>query len=365
MAKYFDGLSSKPHYVDPSIDGNVISIKINESQEELDSWILAECKIDNLNADNDVTISYGTFPKAILQFHASDYPGLYDTLLSQQSTINKSYHILNRFNPLQIVLVSTSVIVVTVFIYLKYLAPWVGGQVVKAIPTSFDAKVGKTALNQLLAFQEVDTLQTMRLQEFFDLCDYPTDYTIETTYVDDEVVNAFAAPGGYIVVYDGIIKKTKSYDELAGLLAHELAHINQRHSMVNIARSVSGYLVLSVITGDVAGSSGVILEQANQLYELSNSRSFEREADLKGLDYMQNSSIDKSGMLRLFENISAIDSHDTSYMDRVTDNLDFLSTHPSSEQRINEIQENLNSKPNTYDHHHKLDSLWSLLIESN
>jgi len=53
------------------------------------------------------------------------------------------------------------------------------------------------------------------------------------------------------------------------------------------------------------------------------------------------------------------------YLNKLTDNLDFLSTHPSSEQRINEIQENLNSKPNTYDHHHKLDSLWSLLIESN
>ncbi len=364
MAKFFDGVSSKPHYVNISIEHGYIVIVKSETHEEIKRWYLSDSQLDNLNAGNEIILAYGSFPKETLHFNAADYPEIYESILSNQSKVTKSYHLLNRFNPVQLVGGSVLIIALSVVVYLKFLAPWIGTQVVKMIPQSFDERVGETVLNQLLAFEEVDSLKSEYLQEFFKLCNYPTDYNIRTTFVNGNTVNAFAAPGGFIVVYDGLTQRTESYEELAALLAHELGHVNQRHSMVNLARSVSGYLVLSVITGDVAGSSGVILEQANQLHELSNSRRFEQEADDVGLDYMEGSSIDKTGMLKLFEHISEKTASDTSFWDTHTPDLEFLSTHPNSETRMINIRENLSIKFNDHTHNEKLDSLWRLIIQN-
>lgn len=364
-ATYFDGKSSSPKNVTINYSFNVLKLEgIDEAF--FAKWDIESCDIDSLNSGDDFILSFGDFPKQTLQFNANDYPALTDSILERQSKINQSYHLLNRYNPFQIVIASVLVIAITGLVYVQYFSPWVGEKAVALIPKSVEIQIGETAMNQFLLFGDVDTAKTETLQAFFEECAYSSNYDISTTYINGNMVNAFAAPGGKIVVYDEIIALTECYDELAGLLAHELAHVNQRHSMKILARSVSGYLVFSALTGDVAGASGIFLEQANQIGELSHSRSFEKEADKVGLNYMQEAGIDGNGMVKLFEHFMAYyeEELDSAGVTKVIGNIEFLSTHPSSQSRVKYLQEEVGRMEFKETQHQKLDSLWRELKDN-
>ncbi|WP_446914219.1 M48 family metalloprotease, partial [Klebsiella pneumoniae] len=81
-------------------------------------------------------------------------------------------------------------------------------------------------------------------------------------------VNAFAVPGGFIVVHDAILDEMEHHEELAGLLGHEIGHVQLRHSTKAIARSLSYYMLLSLLFGDVSGIAAVIVDNASTLNNL-------------------------------------------------------------------------------------------------
>ena len=373
-AKYFDGKSSKPHPVTIQYSNNSIHISGMDDSSINRFWKVDACTIESLNSGNILLISYGDFPKESLQIHQDQHPNLSAALLEQQNNIAQTYQKLKHYNPITIVALSAFFVVSTVFLYITYLSPWVGEQAVKIIPASIEINMGKSIANNFIALAEIDTLKSEWLNEFFETCNYASDYPIELTYLKGDVVNAFAAPGGQIVVYEDMLQLTENADELAGLLAHELAHVNQRHSMKNLAKSLSSYLILSVITGDVGGISGLILEQANNVKEMANSRTFEREADEKGLDYMKESRIDPNGMVQLFENLlayseSPLDSLSISSFPALDslqylpkeEYLEILSSHPTSQQRITYLTERISSEQFTIEANTRRDSLWQLL----
>lgn len=378
-ARYFDGKSSKSHPVEINYSNNNNSIHISGMEDSSINkfWKLEACTIESLNSGNILLISYGDFPKESLQINQDQYPTLSKAIIEQQNNIAQTYQKLNRFNPVTVVALSTFCVVSTVFLYITYVSPWVGEQAVKIIPKSIEINMGKSVANNFTSLAEIDTLKSEWLNDFFEECAYTSEYPIQLTYLKGDVVNAFAAPGGQIVVYEDMLQLTESPDELAGLLAHELAHVNQRHSMKSLAKSLSGYLVLSVITGDVGGISGLILEQANNIKEMANSRSYEREADEIGVDYMKERNIDPNGMVHLFENllkysenpsdsvsISTLPTLDSlQYVDK-EEYLEILSSHPTSQQRIAYLTEKITSEHFTIEANTKRDSLWQLLKEN-
>jgi beta-barrel assembly-enhancing protease len=138
-------------------------------------------------------------------------------------------------------------------------------------------------------------------------------------------VNAFALPGGHVVIYDGILKRMKEPDELAALLSHEVAHIQYKHSLKGISRNLAGYMFIALLFNDINGISTVLIENANTLNNLHYSRSLETEADLKALKTLERNNIDQHGMVRLFETLNT--KSDLSY-------LKILSTHPLTAERI-------------------------------
>ena len=376
-AKYFDGKSSKSHPVEINYNNNSIHISGIENSSINSFWKLDACTIESLNSGNILLISYGDFPKESIQIHQDQYPNLSSALIEQQNSIAQSYHKLNRFNPITVVALSSFFVVSTVFLYITYLSPWVGEQAVRIIPESMEIKMGKSIANNFTSMAEIDTLKSEWLNDFFEECDYESDYPIELTYLKGDVVNAFAAPGGQIVVYEDMLQLTENPDELAGLLAHELAHVNQRHSMKSLAKSLSAYLILSVITGDVGGISGLILEQANNVKEMANSRTYEREADEKGLGYMVESHIDPNGMVQLFENLLAYSENPLDSLTLSTfpaldslqylpteEYLEILSSHPTSQQRITYLTEIIIAEEFTIEINTRRDSLWQLLKEN-
>ena len=148
-------------------------------------------------------------------------------------------------------------------------------------------------------------------------------------------LNAFALPDGNIVVFTGIIDAVENANELSGLIGHEAAHVNKRHSMKMLCRNLSGYLFISAVFNDVNGITAIIGDNIHSLQSMSYSRTFEKEADIEALEILQQNNIDPKGMLLLFDRL---ESHS------VIEIPEFLSSHPITKERSNYIKELITKK---------------------
>lgn len=150
-------------------------------------------------------------------------------------------------------------------------------------------------------------------------------YVIE----DDQVLNAFATPGGYIYIYTGLIKYLDHADDLAGVLGHELAHADERHTVRNLQKIYGVNALLSIALGQNPSAIEEIAAQiAGSLAGLSFSRDFEREADANSVEYLSQTQYACNGAARFF--IKLEQSNEGSPPE-------FLSTHPNPENRIEDI----------------------------
>jgi predicted Zn-dependent protease len=142
-----------------------------------------------------------------------------------------------------------------------------------------------------------------------------------------DVVNAFALPGGIIVVNTGLINATRRPEELAGVLAHEIQHVERRHSLVALVKDMGLRGVWLLVTGDVGSS--VFGRAALELTSLSFSRDAEAEADTRGFDTLVATGIDPSGMPDFFQVLAKQDGAAPP---------PFLSTHPASGDRDQKLR---------------------------
>jgi len=152
-------------------------------------------------------------------------------------------------------------------------------------------------------------------------------YRYEFHVVEDPSLNAFAMPGGVVVVYSGLIAATKRPEELAGVLAHEVQHVELRHSLRGMIKNLGLRGLWSFVTGDLGGT--LAGQAALEMTALKFSRDDESEADHKGFDALVQAGIDPSGMPSFFETMSrqAADAPAA-----------FLSTHPLSSDRERELE---------------------------
>ena len=211
---------------------------------------------------------------------------------------------------------------------------------VSRIPVEWEQKLGESAYRDFLTHQEVMkdgaavtalSEMTQRLTE--QIPDNP--YTFDVTVVKSDVVNAFALPGGYVVVFTGLMKKAESGEEVAGVLSHELNHVLQRHGLERIVKHLGLLTVVAVVLGDQQGLGGMVKQLGVELLTLKFGREQENEADLKGLQLLQRAKIDPSGMIRFFERLSEQDEG----------RMEWLSTHPMSVARAERLNRELAALP--------------------
>lgn len=145
--------------------------------------------------------------------------------------------------------------------------------------------------------------------------------------VDKPIVNAFAAPGGHVVVFRGLLEKTESPEQLAGVLAHELQHIYKRHTTRMLLEQTSTGLLLAAVSGDLAGAATIALDSARTLGALQYNRAHEEEADTEGLRLLIAAGIDPQGMVDFFKVLGGEQGHDPGI-------FRYLSTHPSHNDRV-------------------------------
>lgn len=151
-------------------------------------------------------------------------------------------------------------------------------------------------------------------------------YRYQWFVTDDPTVNAFAMPGGYVVVHTGLLKAADSAEEVAGVLAHEVQHVELRHSLKGMIHGLGLQAVWSIALGDIG--SGVFAGLAQQLSQLKFGRDQETQADTEGLKTLRRAGIAPEGMLTFFQKLS---KHDHG-------SVEMLSSHPLSETRFEQLR---------------------------
>lgn len=149
--------------------------------------------------------------------------------------------------------------------------------------------------------------------------------------IDSEEVNAFALPGGFFFVNKGLILAADNEAELAGVMAHEIAHVTARHAMENQGKgafinyaSLAGMIFGGAIVGGVLQNGGGILAG---LAQLKFSRGAEEEADNLGLQYLYASGYDPTGMSTMFEKLASQNKKKPGTISKL------FSTHPQAANR--------------------------------
>ncbi|MCS7012905.1 MAG: M48 family metallopeptidase [Chloroherpetonaceae bacterium] len=197
------------------------------------------------------------------------------------------------------------------------------------VPPELERALGEAALNDFLRTErlEKDSAADATLRKCATLIRRwhgDTALHLKIMVVENrQVKNAFALPGGYIVLYRGILDSIRSESELFGLLAHEAGHVALRHGSKRLLRSALFAVTLSIAFGDVQGLSGILLSQSSNLLDLSYSRSEELEADEFALQILQTAGLDARALPRLLERIGSSSFEIPSV----------LSTHPSQKER--------------------------------
>ena len=252
-------------------------------------------------------------------------------------------------------LVLLAVIVVALVAVYIWVVPILGDKMAEQFSKEREISMGEQMYKSITASYKIDQQKTATLNKFYQQLQYKTDYPIQITVVESGEMNAFAIPGGHIVVYDAILDRMKTPEELAALLGHEVSHVALRHSLRNIFRSLSRSMFLALITGNQSDIMSVVINNADQLKGLEYSRSLETEADDNGLRLMTISHINTQGMLWLMELLKKESNS--------AEPPALLSTHPIFTERIEHIRAQLKTLPDNQTQNPQLKELFHQIYE--
>jgi predicted Zn-dependent protease len=196
-----------------------------------------------------------------------------------------------------------------------------------------EIKLGQQAASQVQQTQKIikdpavqDYINRIgqRLVSVSNRSDIPYNFRV----VDSKEVNAFALPGGFIFINSGLIKAADSENEFVGVLAHEIAHVSQRHSADQIAKSIQAQYAFNVARFLLSNSrNGALIFNGAQLLTkgvfLKFSRDHEREADRVGAEIMHSAGWNPNGMYTFMQKLEKIGGNNSA----------FFSSHPSAQER--------------------------------
>lgn len=198
------------------------------------------------------------------------------------------------------------------------------------VSLDYEKELGEGMYRSLQGSFTVDEQRTVLINDFFRQLNVRSPYDVKITVVKGDIANAFAIPGGRIVVYDKLLNGITSYPQLAALLAHEYVHVQNRHTLRSLFRQMSSSLFLSLFFGNLDVVGAVLIQNTDQLKDLSYSRSLETEADEQGAALLANRRIDCNGFVQLFQ-----------LLQKETGGgevPEFINSHPNLDKRIRNIQ---------------------------
>jgi len=163
-----------------------------------------------------------------------------------------------------------------------------------------------------------------------------TQWQWEVNVQDSKDVNAYCMPGGKIMVYSGLIEQLQATDaELAAVIGHEIAHALREHSRERLSRAYAEQIALAgiaVATGAGQGTMAIAQQISAVTFQLPHSREQEAEADRIGLELMARAGYDPNAAVSLWQKMGKVGGGGPP---------EFLSTHPSGESRIRDLESNI------------------------
>ncbi|MEZ6004910.1 MAG: M48 family metallopeptidase [Planctomycetota bacterium] len=231
---------------------------------------------------------------------------------------------------------------------------------VTALPPTVDESLGSAAQEEMDAGGEVlenpvvdAALRTMldRLQPH----DQSGVFKYEFRVVRSDVENAYALPGGYLTVFSALIESADRPEQVAGVLAHEIAHVTQRHGLRRMGHQAGTMVGISLLVGNVSGLEAMAIQFFTLAHVNLYSQAQETNADLEGLRMLHAARIDPSGLIDFFEKLHA-EAGDLPV------GVQWISTHPDFLGRIQTLREAMaNLEPVDYQ---PLDVDWNTVLEA-
>ncbi|NRB72299.1 MAG: M48 family metallopeptidase [Xanthomonadales bacterium] len=229
------------------------------------------------------------------------------------------------------------VVVVGTWAVLPYGVPEAARHIAFAMPPNLDVTLSEESVDVLdnIYFDEsqLEPEQIARVQALFDEV-----VTIDPEYQNYKLLfrnskifgpNAFAVPGGIVIMTDGMVHIAESDDELMAVLAHEVGHLSERHGLRTILQNSSSAVLIAGLTGDLTNITALSATVPTFLMQAKYSRDFEREADDFAFDYLESQGIETDVLSALLLRIES-EFGDNGELPDAT----WMSTHPRSEDRL-------------------------------
>ena len=237
-----------------------------------------------------------------------------------------------------------ALIFITLTIFILLPTNIFANNLIEAFSLSLEKEIGYNTYQQIISQKEIVQLPPEKEEwlnlMFFNLVKQTSrqdeiEYSIAV--VRDDTVNAFALPAGYIFVHTGLLSYIKSDGELAGVLGHEIAHVEKRHSMKSISRTIGMGVLLGLIIDKSSDNRRERISKigsiAITLAQLGYSREAEFEADTYGVKSMKAAGYDKNELLNFWKRMG-----DDSGGGNNPAIFQLFSTHPPTSERVKRIE---------------------------
>lgn len=193
------------------------------------------------------------------------------------------------------------------------------------IPTAWEAEWGKQAHEHFVTSKAINKRATMRLQKAVKGLKFEGEAP-KVFVLKGEEINAFASPGGYIYVHEGMLRRIPDGGAFAALIGHEYGHIHERHVIRQI---VSGIGITTALTLSTGGAAPILTDQMGRLLILKHSRQAEESADHYAGNFLLKNQLSANDLVRLLKTLDEVARG--SYTPP-----EFLSTHPDTRARISD-----------------------------
>jgi predicted Zn-dependent protease len=262
-------------------------------------------------------------------------------LQSSYASSDSLKHIQNvkkHFHIQRLVWILVILLVLSPFILLFSFRTQIVNKIASKVPVSYEQKAGDQLFKLISKGYKIVDDSALNAQ--FDQIVHPlvkvvNDSNFKFTFyiINDTTVNAFALPGGKVVVNSGLILKSENWSEIQGVLAHEIAHVTQRHHIRGVINNQGLFFILSAFLGGYSDLIAIISNYGSKLESLMYSRRFEIEADNTGFKYLQQANVNPKGMITFFQKLlkeNKTEPNSAFYQ--------ILSTHPATAERIKNLE---------------------------
>ena len=318
---YFDGTSSRRHAATLAFAD---ALEIVVDGETKAKWPWADLRRAD-SAPGTLRLSCQSAP-VLARLEIRD-PALAAELISRAANLDA--HHLGRRGVAKIVgwslAAAASIVLVTL-----YGVPLAADRLAPLVPESFERRFGDIAEQQVKLVFGQKVCNSAAGQAAFDKLVTTLrnaaglDTSVQSAVVSSEIPNALALPGGKIFVFDSLIAKANSPDEIAGVIAHELGHLKHRDNMRGLIYNGGTSFLIGLLFGDITGSSAVIFA-SRTLVTSSHSREAETAADTFSIEVMQKLGRPPKAMGELMLRVTGKEGGK---------GLTIISTHPLTEDRL-------------------------------